>query len=144
VTAGAVPKGRYELDADDDDVIGLTIAKTYPSGWAIVRTDPPSMDACDEYAVAQFVLGQINKAAAIGTCSEREKRAAMTDAEFWAHVYPDDPNPNVVLPGWGEGDEALDYDLASSSDPCPICHAAGACGWDDEGRPFIHAIGDAS
>ena len=49
------PEGRYELYADDDDVIGLTVAKTYPSGWAIVRTDPPFMDGFDEFAVGQFI-----------------------------------------------------------------------------------------
>lgn len=49
------PAGRFELFADDDDVIGLTVAKTYPQGWAIVRTDPPIMDAFDEFAVGLFL-----------------------------------------------------------------------------------------
>lgn len=40
---------------DDDDVIGLTVAKTYPSGWAIVRTDPPLMDGFDEYGIGTFL-----------------------------------------------------------------------------------------
>lgn len=49
------PKGRYEVYADDDDVIGLKVAKSYPSGWAIVRTEPPLMDAFDEFEVAQYL-----------------------------------------------------------------------------------------
>lgn len=137
MSAGAVPKGRYELYADDDDVIGLTVARSHPSGWSIVRTDPPLMDAFDEYGVATFIVKQLNRAGAIVTCSEREERAAMTDAEFWAHVYPQDEDPRVTLIGWGEGDQALDADLAD--DECPLCHAVGACGWDDEGRPLLHA-----
>lgn len=139
----AVPPGRYELFADDDDVIGLTVARTWPKGYVIVRTEPPFMDAFDEYALAQFILAQLNKAGAIGTCSEREKRAAMTDAEFWEHVFPaEEPNPNVILPGWGEGDQAIDADMYP--DECPVCHQRNACGWDAEGRPLIHPVGEGS
>ena len=141
MSAASVPRGHYELFANDDDVIRLTIARTSPHGYVIVRTDPPHMDAFDEYAVAQFLLAQLNKAGAIGTCGEREKRAAMTDAEFWAHVFPaEDPNPRVLLPGWGEGDQAHDADVYPE-EACPICHATGACGWDDNGLPLIHAKG---
>lgn len=57
---GQVPAGTYGLYADDDDVIGLTVAKTYPHGYAIVRTDPPFMDAFDEFAVGQFIVDALN------------------------------------------------------------------------------------
>lgn len=55
------PEGTYDLFADDDDVIGLTVAKTYPSGWAIVRPeprvrpDPPHSTAFDEFDVGRFL-----------------------------------------------------------------------------------------
>ena len=49
------PEGRYELYADDDDVIGLTVAKTYPKGYPIVRIEPPFMDAFDEFEVGKFL-----------------------------------------------------------------------------------------
>lgn len=49
------PEGTYELYADDDDVIGLTVANTYPKGYAIVRTKPPLMDAFDEYEVGKYL-----------------------------------------------------------------------------------------
>lgn len=52
---GEFPAGAYGLFADDDDVIGLTIAKTYPQGWAIVRVNPPLMDAFDGFDVGQFL-----------------------------------------------------------------------------------------
>lgn len=38
--------------------------------------------------------------------------------------------------------DTLDDDLARArGGPCPDCGAPGACGWDDEGRPLIHAQG---
>ncbi len=49
------PEGSYGLFADDDDVIGLTVAKTYPQGWPLVRANPPIMDAFDEFAVGQYL-----------------------------------------------------------------------------------------
>lgn len=49
------PHGVYGLWADDDDVIGLTVAKTYPCGYPVIRTDPPFMDAFDEYEVGRFL-----------------------------------------------------------------------------------------
>ena len=49
------PEGDYNLWADDDDLIGLTVAKTYPSGWPIVRTTPPLMDGFDEYYIGDFL-----------------------------------------------------------------------------------------
>ena len=49
------PEGSYGLFADDDDVIGLTVAKTSPQRWAVVRVNPPTMDAFDEFDVGQFL-----------------------------------------------------------------------------------------
>lgn len=68
-------------------------------------------------------------------CPEAAERAAMTDDEFWAHVFapytqggePDYPDPAHA---------ALDADLDQT--PCEECGAVGACGWDDEGRPLVH------
>jgi hypothetical protein len=49
------PAGGFQLYADDDDVIGLTVARTYPQGWSVVRTEPPFMDAFDEFELGQFL-----------------------------------------------------------------------------------------
>lgn len=49
------PHGTFTVWADDDDVIGLTVARTHPHGYPIVRTDPPIMDAFDELDVAEFL-----------------------------------------------------------------------------------------
>jgi hypothetical protein len=61
----AFPDGGYELYADDDDVIGLTVAHTYPSHWAIVRTDPPYMDGYDEFDIGQFLAWCLTNRSAI-------------------------------------------------------------------------------
>lgn len=66
-----------------------------------------------------------------GNCTEREMRAGLSDAEFWEHVFPDtysdsdpyQPDPNELR-----------------LEPCPHCHSTGACAYDAEGLPLIHAI----
>lgn len=70
------------------------------------------------------------------TCPEAERRAAMSDGEFWAHVLGQEPDPrhdeDAYVPGSGDP-ELLLY-------PCPVCGTAyDACAFDDEGRPLIHA-----
>jgi hypothetical protein len=59
------PYGDYQLYADDDDVIGLTVARTYPQDWTITRTAPPYMDAFDEFAVGQFLAWCLSNAETI-------------------------------------------------------------------------------
>lgn len=49
------PHGDYGVWADDDDVIGLTVARTHPAGFFLIRTEPPFMDAFDEFEVAKFL-----------------------------------------------------------------------------------------
>lgn len=49
------PHGQFELWADDDAVIGLKVAETYPVGFHVIRTDPPFMDGFDEYEVGRFL-----------------------------------------------------------------------------------------
>lgn len=49
------PHGEYGVWADNDDVIGLTVAQTYPAGYWLIRTEPPFMDAFDELKLAQFL-----------------------------------------------------------------------------------------
>ena len=69
-------------------------------------------------------------------CPEADERDAMSDDEFWAHVAKNlgMPDPDD-LPDW----DGPDLDVAVSREPCPTCGADGACGWDSEGRPLIHA-----
>jgi hypothetical protein len=59
----------------------------------------------------------------------------MTDDEFWDDVAEslqaqDRENLTDVSPD----------DEVPVTEPCPECGAAGACGWDSEGRPLIHAL----
>lgn len=38
-------------------------------------------------------------------------------------------------------DDVAEIDPQMSSEPCPECGEHGACAWDSEGRPLIHALG---
>lgn len=75
-------------------------------------------------------------------CPEHDLRAAMTDAEFWAHVYPQpaevedyDPTEDPNFP------DIAEYELeARLATPCPECGQVGACAYDAEGRALIHAL----
>lgn len=50
-----VPFGECGIYASDDDVIGLPVARTYPSGWYIIRTEPAEATAFDEWATAKYL-----------------------------------------------------------------------------------------
>lgn len=68
-------------------------------------------------------------------CAEAELRSKMTDDEFWSHVFMRDVLPEFDPPEVS-GDEPIEPD-----DECSECGAAGACAYDAEGRPMIHATG---
>jgi hypothetical protein len=69
-------------------------------------------------------------------CPEAAERAAMTDSEFWAHVYPQ-PDPGDDRPP--DDQEIAEYELeAQLADSCPECGVLGACSYDAEGRALIH------
>ena len=64
-------------------------------------------------------------------CPEADMRDAMTDEEFWEHVFPQ-PEPF---------EDGPDLDDTTNQDkPCPLCGEHGACGYDAEGRALIHAL----
>lgn len=64
-------------------------------------------------------------------CPEADLRDAMSEDDFWAHVFRQD-EPDIDGP---------DLDATTNQDrPCPLCGEFGACGYDPEGRPLIHSI----
>lgn len=80
-------------------------------------------------------------------CPEADERDALSDAEFWERVYSRicgadmEPEP----PDYGPDTDGRGIGVAVISDhisPCPVCHEWGACGYDAEGRPMIHAFYD--
>ncbi len=61
----------------------------------------------------------------------------MSDGEFWEHVLQRDAHPL---------NEPDDIDVADTSAfidqaTCPVCGEFGACMYDAEERPLIHADG---
>ena len=71
-------------------------------------------------------------------CPEHDLRAAMTDDEFWAHVFPQ----TIPEGGWDDTPSLIDQEdivnLAGIATPCPECGQSRACAYDQEGRPMIH------
>lgn len=71
-------------------------------------------------------------------CPEFDKRAAMTDDEYWDHVSANLGHPQ------GEPEDYYydgpDLDVAVSQGTCELCGSEGACAYDAEGRPLIHAV----
>jgi hypothetical protein len=76
----------------------------------------------------------------VSLCPEAAERAAMSDDEFWEHVLHVNDGPDHD-PGIPDDIEMAELFLA---DPCPECGSRGACGYDQEGRPMIHAIDGGS
>ena len=80
-------------------------------------------------------------------CPEWAKRAAMPDAEFWDYVFNRDEDARLEqLIGWEpwepEWDDTTDAAvLIGTANPCPVCGCLTTCGYDTEGRPFIHTTG---
>ena len=69
-------------------------------------------------------------------CPEADLRDGMTDDEFWAHVAENLDHRGPLHDTPIDADDWRFYvDIPT---PCPVCGGTGACGYDPEGRPFIH------
>lgn len=67
-------------------------------------------------------------------CPEADLRDAMSDDEFWAHVFPQ-PEP------FDQWEDVPEVDITLAVMPCRVCGSDGSCGTDAEGRALIHADG---
>ncbi len=66
-------------------------------------------------------------------CPEALTRDAMSDGEFWEHVFGGGPEQEVFDPA--------EYEIPTAQyDPCPECGEQGPCAVDDQGRPMIHLV----
>ncbi len=67
-------------------------------------------------------------------CPNALANDALTDDQFWDQVA-------AAILGTHEGpdDEGPDEIVTAQLDPCPVCGECGPCGYDDSGRPLIHA-----
>lgn len=67
-------------------------------------------------------------------CPEAAYRDSLTDEEFWAYVY----GMKDIDFNYFDDDEPPEYFL----DTCNVCGTTGACGYDVNGEPMIHAKGN--
>jgi len=68
-------------------------------------------------------------------CPEADERDGMDDGAFWERVAR---NLGAV-PDFDPDDVPDDL---TDVGPCPLCGESGACMYDVEGRPLIHAVRD--
>lgn len=69
-------------------------------------------------------------------CKEADLRDAMTDSEFWAHVFGQ-RGPDIESADW-EAEWEPDPEVPAIGTICEVCGSNSACGYDPEGRPWIH------
>ena len=76
-------------------------------------------------------------------CPEWAKRAAIPEGEFWDYVFNRHQGEDDLswLPGyepWSPLWEAVEQ--IGTANPCPVCGSITTCGYDDEGRAFVHCV----
>lgn len=72
-------------------------------------------------------------------CPEADERDAMSDSEFWERVGGNLLGYDPVADYEPDVPDRVEMAELHLSDPCPECGSRGACGWDEQGRPMIHA-----
>lgn len=70
-------------------------------------------------------------------CPDHERRAALSDGEFWEEVL--DVSLAFEGPMIEPGDDEIVY---LEEQRCAECGTTGPCAYDAEGRPLIHVIGE--
>lgn len=69
----------------------------------------------------------------IPVCPEWALRDAMTDGEFWDHVFGVGPD--------GEYEpDAEELQAVADLTPCPECGEMGPCAYDVDGRALVHLV----
>jgi hypothetical protein len=76
------------------------------------------------------------------TCTAEPRRAGMSDGDYWVDVATSllGAGPDLEDNLDDANDDILD-DAGSYTSACRVCGAGGACGYDAEGQPLIHAQG---
>lgn len=70
-------------------------------------------------------------------CPETERRAQLSDSDFWDDVLSIENPPHQS----GDFDEDQgEVDVQLRNEPCSECGEYGACMYDAMGRPMIHVI----
>lgn len=104
----------------------------------------PSRNATDsalEEAMVAFIDGLVAHAdhpkKQVGPCVYCEPCGVRLYQGEDPQARPDD-GPEPDYEDWLRWNVPSDEDLIPEE--CPVCHARGACGYDDEGRSLIHSL----
>ncbi len=71
-------------------------------------------------------------------CPDADFRDALSDDDFWHHVFSHLYGPMPEFTGFEPADDEP-AEVAGML-PCPLCGESGACAYDAEGLPLIHAL----
>jgi len=86
----------------------------------------------DEHA--EHTWKQVDPCVYCVTCSPSVRLYQGTIPAWHTNVAPED---DFAEEWWDQRALELDDGIVTE---CPVCHAVGACGYDDEGRALIHAL----
>ncbi len=99
------------------------------------------MSSEEQEIAADYLLSKAAEVQGKPHCQEEDLRKELDDDEFWDHVFN-----SLYEQEQDEQEEPDIYELEEMGlevrKPCPLCNATSACGYDDEDRPWIHAIHD--
>lgn len=134
VREGVAPDLFAELDTDT--------GQPSPATWVAWFCAEMGVHPHTEVTRIEWRYVDPEPAATPNRCSMARTRARMSDSEFWEHALavagrPLELDVDVDLPGW-EGWSDPDMVGGAAVDSCRTCGAPGTCGYDIDGRPFVH------
>lgn len=69
----------------------------------------------------------------VALCPEATQRDAMSDGEFWEHVFGGGPEVEYEP-------DAEELQAVADLTPCPECGEFGPCAYDVDGRALVHLV----
>lgn len=112
------------------------IAPTF--GDLDTRPGQAGLDAAVAAFIASLATHADHPKRQVGPCVYCEQCNVRLYQGYDPNARPDDDGPEPDYEDWLHWNTPTDEDLIPEE--CPLCHARGACGYDDEGRPLIHSL----
>lgn len=75
----------------------------------------------------------------VSPCEVNIRRAAMTDEDYWADVAASLGHPQDPIEPDPDDDPPDPPAVTLYDSPCAVCGTTGACAYDANGLPLIHA-----
>lgn len=96
------------------------------------------LDAAVQAFIAGLLVHAEHPKVQVGPCVYCEPCGVRLYQGYDQNARPEPDGPEPDFEDWLAWNTPMPDDLIT--DPCPVCHASGACGYDDEGRALIHSL----